>query len=141
VISKFFIEHPVLANVLAIVLIIIGGVSLMRLPTAQYPNITPPTIQVTTRYPGASPQTVVDTVALPIELPVNGVPGMIYMESTSAYARVSLGLSVLSGIIASTCLAVLFVPAFFVTLQHLDEARQARDQAKTLKPAGAETAE
>ena len=84
-ISKFFIEHPVLANVLAIVLIIIGGVSLLRLPVAQYPNITPPTVQVTTRYPGASPQTVIDTVALPIELQVNGVPGMIYMESTSAY--------------------------------------------------------
>jgi HAE1 family hydrophobic/amphiphilic exporter-1 len=84
-ISKFFIEHPVLANVLAIVLIIIGGVSLLRLPIAQYPNITPPTVQVSTRYPGASPQTLVDTVALPIELQVNGVPGMIYMQSTSAY--------------------------------------------------------
>ena len=55
-ISKFFIEHPVLANVLAIVLVIIGAVSLLRLPIAQYPNITPPTVQVTTRYPGASPQ-------------------------------------------------------------------------------------
>jgi hydrophobic/amphiphilic exporter-1 (mainly G- bacteria), HAE1 family len=84
-ISKFFIEHPVLANVLAIVLVILGAVSLLRLPVAQYPNITPPTVQVTTRYPGASPQTVIDTVALPIELQVNGVPGMIYMQSTSAY--------------------------------------------------------
>ena len=56
-----------------------------RLPVAQYPNIVPPTVQVTTRYPGASAQTVLDTVALPIELQVNGVPGMIYMESTSAY--------------------------------------------------------
>jgi hydrophobic/amphiphilic exporter-1 (mainly G- bacteria), HAE1 family len=84
-ISKFFIEHPVLANVLAIVLVIIGAVSVLRLPIAQYPNVTPPTVQVTTRYPGAGPQTVVDTVALPIELQVNGVPGMIYMQSTSAY--------------------------------------------------------
>ena len=84
-ISKFFIEHPVLANVLAIVLVIIGAVSVLRLPIAQYPNITPPTVQVTTRYPGASPQTVVNTIALPIELQVNGVPGMIYMQSTSAY--------------------------------------------------------
>jgi hydrophobic/amphiphilic exporter-1 (mainly G- bacteria), HAE1 family len=83
--SKFFIEHPVLANVLAIVLVIIGGVALLRLPVAQYPNIVPPTVQVTTRYPGANPQTVIDTVALPIELQVNGVPGMIYMQSTSAY--------------------------------------------------------
>jgi hydrophobic/amphiphilic exporter-1 (mainly G- bacteria), HAE1 family len=84
-ISKFFIEHPVLANVLAIVLVILGAVSLLRLPIAQYPNVTPPTVQVTTRYPGGSPQTVVNTIALPIELQVNGVPGMIYMQSTSAY--------------------------------------------------------
>jgi hydrophobic/amphiphilic exporter-1 (mainly G- bacteria), HAE1 family len=84
-ISKFFIEHPVLANVLAIVLVLIGAICVFRLPIAQYPNVTPPTVQVTTRYPGASPQTVVDTVALPIELQVNGVPGMIYMQSTSAY--------------------------------------------------------
>ncbi|MGE3783530.1 MAG: efflux RND transporter permease subunit, partial [Alphaproteobacteria bacterium] len=84
-ISKFFIEHPVLANVLAIVLVLIGAISLFRLPVAQYPNIVPPTVQVITRYPGASAQTVVDTVALPIELQVNGVPGMLYMQSTSAY--------------------------------------------------------
>ncbi|HEV2097662.1 MAG TPA: efflux RND transporter permease subunit [Stellaceae bacterium] len=84
-ISKFFIEHPVLANVLAIVLVLIGAICVFRLPVAQYPNIVPPTVQVTTRYPGASPQTVIDTIALPIELQVNGVPGMIYMQSTSAY--------------------------------------------------------
>ena len=84
-ISKFFIEHPVLANVLAIVLVLIGAICVFRLPVAQYPNIVPPTIAVSTRYPGASAQTVIDTVALPIELQVNGVPGMIYMESTSAY--------------------------------------------------------
>jgi hydrophobic/amphiphilic exporter-1 (mainly G- bacteria), HAE1 family len=83
--SKFFIEHPVLANVLAIVLVLIGVICVFRLPIAQYPTIVPPTVQVTTRYPGASAQTVIDTVALPIELQVNGVPGMIYMESTSAY--------------------------------------------------------
>src|SRR5271156_1767505 len=83
--SKFFIEHPVLANVLAIVLVLIGALCVFRLPVAQYPNVTPPTVQVTTRYPGASPQTVVDTIALPIELQVNGAPGMLYMQSTSAY--------------------------------------------------------
>jgi hydrophobic/amphiphilic exporter-1 (mainly G- bacteria), HAE1 family len=83
--SKFFIEHPVLANVLAIVLVLIGAICVFRLPIAQYPNIVPPTVQVTTRYPGASAQTVIDTVALPIELQVNGVQNMIYMESTSAY--------------------------------------------------------
>jgi HAE1 family hydrophobic/amphiphilic exporter-1 len=83
--SKFFIEHPVLANVLAIVLVLLGVICLFRLPVAEYPNIVPPTVQVTTRYPGASAQTVVDTIALPIELQVNGVEGMLYMESTSAY--------------------------------------------------------
>jgi HAE1 family hydrophobic/amphiphilic exporter-1 len=84
-ISKFFIEHPVLANVLAIFLVLIGAICVFRLPVAQYPNIVPPTVQVTTRYPGASAQTVIDTVALPIELQVNGVPGMLYMQSTSSY--------------------------------------------------------
>jgi hydrophobic/amphiphilic exporter-1 (mainly G- bacteria), HAE1 family len=83
--SKFFIEHPVLANVLAIVLVLIGAICIFRLPVAQYPNIVPPTVQVTARYPGASAQTVIDTVALPIELQVNGVPGMLYMQSNSSY--------------------------------------------------------
>jgi HAE1 family hydrophobic/amphiphilic exporter-1 len=82
--SKFFIEHPVLANVLAIVLVLIGAVALYALPVSEYPNVVPPTVQVTTSYPGASPQTVIDTVALPIELQVNGVDHMLYMESTSA---------------------------------------------------------
>jgi hydrophobic/amphiphilic exporter-1 (mainly G- bacteria), HAE1 family len=83
-ISKFFIERPVLANVLAIVIVLIGAVALFALPVAQYPNVVPPTISVTTRYPGASANTVMSTVALPIEQQVNGVQGMIYMQSTSA---------------------------------------------------------
>ena len=82
--SKFFIERPILSNVIAIVIIILGAVSILVLPVAQYPNVTPPTVQVTTRYPGASAQTVIDTVALPIEQQVNGVQGMLYMQSTSA---------------------------------------------------------
>src|SRR6187431_1233472 len=83
-ISKFFIERPVLANVLAILMVVIGLVSLISLPVAQYPDVTPPTVQVTTRYPGASARTVIDTVALPIEQQVNGVEGMIYMQSYSS---------------------------------------------------------
>src|SRR5919109_5140787 len=83
-ISKFFIERPVLANVLAILMVLIGGVALLNLPVAQYPDVVPPTVQVTTRYPGASARTVIDNVALPIEQQVNGVEGMLYMQSYSA---------------------------------------------------------
>src|ERR1700722_11738938 len=82
--SKFFIERPVLANVLAIVLVLLGAVCVFRLPISEYPNVVPPTVSVTASYPGASAQTVIDTVALPIELQVNGVDHMLYMESTSA---------------------------------------------------------
>jgi hydrophobic/amphiphilic exporter-1 (mainly G- bacteria), HAE1 family len=83
-ISDFFIARPVLANVLAILMMVLGGVALFALPVAQYPDVVPPTVQVVTRYPGASARTVVDAVALPIEQQVNGVEGMIYMQSFSA---------------------------------------------------------
>jgi HAE1 family hydrophobic/amphiphilic exporter-1 len=83
-ISKFFIERPVLSNVIAILMVLIGGVALLGLAVAQYPDVVPPTVQVTTRYPGASAKTVIDTIALPIEQQVNGVEDMLYMQSYSA---------------------------------------------------------
>ena len=82
-ISRFFIERPIFANVIALVTVIIGLVFLYHLPVAQYPQIVPPTIQVSTRYPGASAEVVAATIGVPIEQAVNGVEGSIYMSSTS----------------------------------------------------------
>ena len=82
--SKFFIDRPIFATVLSLVIITVGVVSLLGLPIAQYPNLAPPTISVTAVYPGADAQVVADTVAAPIEQEVNGVEGMIYMSSVSA---------------------------------------------------------
>lgn len=81
--SQFFIERPVLSNVIALVMMFLGVVALAVLPVSQFPSITPPTVVVTAYYPGASAQTVIDKVALPIELQVNGVAGMLYMQSSS----------------------------------------------------------
>ncbi len=81
--SRFFIERPILSNVIAIVTIVLGLVCLLRLPVAEYPEIVPPTIRVSTNYPGASAEVVANTVAIPIEQGVNGVEGSIYMQSTS----------------------------------------------------------
>ncbi len=83
--SKFFIEHPIFANVIAIVIVILGTFAYLSLPVSQYPEIVPPTIQVTTSYPGGSAEVVANTVGTPIEQAVNGVENSIYLSSTSAY--------------------------------------------------------
>jgi multidrug efflux pump len=82
-ISRFFIDRPIFATVLSVVITLVGGIALAFLPIAQYPRITPPGVQVAISYPGASAKTIADTVAAPIEQQVNGVEGMMYMSSLS----------------------------------------------------------
>src|SRR5882757_2963738 len=81
--ARFFIDRPVLAWVISVVIILLGGIAAAFLPIAEYPEITPPTVQVTARYPGANAQVIADTVAAPIEQQVVGVEGMLYMSSQS----------------------------------------------------------
>ena len=82
--SRFFIYRPIFASVLSIVVTLAGGIAVWSLPVAQYPEITPPTVEVSASYPGADSQTLADTVAAPIEQQVNGVEGMMYMSSQCA---------------------------------------------------------
>src|SRR5262245_51127953 len=81
--SRFFIDRPIFATVLALVIVIIGLIACYTLPIAEYPDIVPPTIVVNARYPGASPQVIADTVATPLEQEINGVERMLYMASQS----------------------------------------------------------
>jgi multidrug efflux pump len=81
--ARFFVDRPIFATVISIVIILIGLVALNGLPIAQYPEVVPPTVSVSTTYPGASAKVVAETVAAPIEQEVNGVEGMLYMLSKS----------------------------------------------------------
>jgi HAE1 family hydrophobic/amphiphilic exporter-1 len=82
--SRFFIDRPIFATVISIAIVIAGSVTLIGLPISQYPEITPPTVEVSATYPGANARVISETVAAPIEQQVNGVEDMIYMSSTSA---------------------------------------------------------
>ena len=81
--SKFFIDRPIFATVIALIMVFAGILCVRTLPIAQYPDITPPTVMVSASYPGANASTVARTVGVPIEEQVNGVEGMLYMSSNS----------------------------------------------------------
>ena len=88
--TSFFIERPIFSTVLSLIAVIAGVFCLVSLPIAQYPDITPPTVMVSTTYPGAEPTLIATTVGAPIEQAVNGVENMIYMSSTSGTGDYSL---------------------------------------------------
>lgn len=81
--SSFFIDRPIFSAVLSILIVLVGALAYIGLPIAQYPDVTPPTINVSAAYPGASAKTVSETVATPLEQEINGVEGMMYMQSSS----------------------------------------------------------
>lgn len=82
--GNFFIEHPYLSMVIAIVITLCGAIAIFMLPVSQYPNVTPPQVSITASYPGADAQTLLQTVIEPIEEQVNGVEDMIYMSSNAS---------------------------------------------------------
>src|SRR5471030_275881 len=80
-ISKFFIDRPIFAGVLSVLILLAGVLSVFKLPISEYPEVVPPSVVVRAQYPGANPKVIAETVAAPLEEAINGVEGMIYMGS------------------------------------------------------------
>ena len=81
--SRFFIDRPIFAAVLSLLIFVVGALALLRLPISEYPSVVPPTVVVRGVYPGANPKVIAETVASPLEQQLNGVEGMLYMFSQS----------------------------------------------------------
>lgn len=95
---RFFVDRPIFAIVLSVLMLIAGGITLFQLPLSEYPSVTPPTVQVTAAYPGASPEVMAETVAAPLEQAINGVENMLYMSSQSATdGRMTISISFKQG--------------------------------------------
>ncbi|MEX8984911.1 efflux RND transporter permease subunit, partial [Salmonella enterica] len=82
--THFFIARPIFAIVLSLLMLLAGAIAFLKLPLSEYPAVTPPTVQVSASYPGANPQVIADTVAAPLEQVINGVDGMLYMNTQMA---------------------------------------------------------
>ena len=81
--ARFFVDRPIFAGVLSMIIFVLGVISVFQLPISEYPEVVPPTVVVRAQYPGASPKMIAETVAAPLEQEINGVEDMLYMSSSS----------------------------------------------------------